>query len=172
MALYDEILSANRRYAAVFNGGALQMPPRRKLAVLACMDARLDVQDALGLETGDAHVIRNAGGIATEDALRSLIISHTLLGTREFLVINHTDCGMQTFEDGELRERLRGETGSDPGELRFHSFRDLEDNLRRQVQVIRETPFIPRDIPIRGLIFDVKSGKLAEVVAALPGADP
>ena len=166
MALYDELLSANRRYAAGFDRSRLPMPPGRRLAVLACMDARLTVEDALGLRTGDAHVIRNAGGLATEDALRSLIISHHLLGTREFLVLQHTDCGMLTFRDEELRERLERETGHEAGGLSFLSFPDLHESLRRQVEIIRASPFIPDHVPIRGLLFDVKTGLLTEVAAS------
>src|SRR5271157_3640371 len=112
MSITDDALHANQSYAAQFNMGGLAMPPAKKLAVLACMDARLDVAQILGLKPGDAHVIRNAGGIATEDAIRSLIISHHLLGTQEFMVINHTDCGMLTFKDHDLIERLKQETGA------------------------------------------------------------
>ncbi len=170
MTLYEDILAANRRYAEAFDLGQLPLPPARRLAVVACMDARLSVEAALGLRTGDAHVIRNAGGVVTQDVLRSLVISHWLLGTREFLVINHTDCGMATFRDEELRERLRRETGADPAGLHFHAFADLEENVRRQVEVIRASPFIPRAIPIRGLVYEVETGRLREV-AASPGEE-
>src|ERR1700724_4213735 len=112
MSTTDEVLAANQQYASKFDKGSLAMPPARKLAILACMDARLSVEQLLGLKTGDAHIIRNAGGIATEDALRSLIISHHLLGTQEFIVINHTDCGMLTFKDEALRKQLEQKTGS------------------------------------------------------------
>ncbi len=112
MSITDEVLRANERYAQEFKLGHLPMPPARKLAVLACMDARLTVEKFLGLETGEAHIIRNAGGIATDDAVRSLVISHYLLGTQEFLIINHTDCGMLTFQDDQLRDRLEKETGA------------------------------------------------------------
>jgi carbonic anhydrase len=141
------------------------MPPARKLAVVACMDARLTVEQVLGLETGDAHIIRNAGGIVTEDAIRSLIISHTLLGTQEFMIINHTDCGMLTFEDDELKSRLQKETGVTAATPEtFHAFSELEDNLREQVQKVKSHPWIPQGIPVRGFIYDVKTGRLAEVV--------
>ena len=149
------------------------MPPARKLAIVACMDARLTVEPMLGLKTGEAHIIRNAGGIVTEDALRSLIISHHLLGTQEFIVINHTDCGMLTFKDEDLRTKLTEQTGNSavaPGH--FHAFSDLEENVRRQIHKIQSHPWIPRSIPIRGFIYDVKTGKLEEVsVKRAVGAD-
>jgi len=172
MSTTDEILTANQQYAAKFNQGDLAMPPARKLAVLACMDARLTIEPMLGLKTGDAHIIRNAGGIATEDALRSLIISHHLLGTQEFVVINHTDCGMLTFEDTELLKKLEKQTGvSAIAPVHFHAFKDLSENVRRQVARIRSHPYIPKNIPVRGFIYDVKTGKLQEVSderAAIP----
>lgn len=128
------------------------------------MDARLTVEQILGLNTGDAHVIRNAGGIVTEDALRSLIISHHLLGTQEFLIINHSDCGMLTFRDEELRRRLEKETGTAVvAPVHFHAFPDLEDNVRRQIERVRSHPWIPKQIPVRGFIYDVQKGKLREV---------
>ena len=164
MSVLDETLKANEAYAKSFNLGGLAMPPSRKLAVLACMDARLMVDQVLGLKTGEAHVIRNAGGIATEDAVRSLIISQHLLGTQEFAVINHTDCGMLTFKDDELASKLRRETGAAAvAPARFFSFQSLEDNVREQVHKIKSHPWIPRQIPVRGFIYDVKSGKLQEV---------
>ena len=163
MSTTDEALAANQRYASKFDKGSLAMPPAKKLAILACMDARLSVEQLLGLKTGDAHIIRNAGGIATEDALRSLIISHHLLGTQEFIVINHTDCGMLTFTDDQLLAKLEQQTGvSAVAPAHFHSFKDLEQNVRRQVARIKNHPFV-RDIPVRGFVYDVKSGKLSEV---------
>ncbi len=164
MGITDEVLKANDAYARSFSLGNLPMPPGRKLAILACMDARLTVEQMLGLNTGDAHIIRNAGGIATEDALRSLIISHYLLGTQEFMVINHTDCGMLTFKDEELRARLERQNGTSavvPGQ--FHAFPNVEENVRRQVQALRAHPWIPKEIPIRGFVYDVKTGRLNEV---------
>ncbi len=164
MSVTDEVLLANQQYAANFKLGGLAMPPARKLAVLACMDARLNVPQLLGLQTGDAHIIRNAGGIATEDALRSLIISHHLLGTREFVVINHTDCGMLTFADHELLHRLEAETGTAAiAPVHFHAFQDVKNNVRQQVERIRSHPYIPRSIPVRGFVYDVKTGRLEEV---------
>jgi carbonic anhydrase len=139
------------------------MPTAKKLAVLACMDARLTVEQVLGLKTGDAHIIRNAGGIATEDALRSLIISHHLLGTQEFIVINHTDCGMLTFQDQELLHTLEEKAGAAAvAPVHFHAFKDLEQNVRRQVSRIKNHPYV-QNIPVRGFIYDVKTGKLNEV---------
>jgi carbonic anhydrase len=164
MSIVDEALRANQTYAAQFGTGGLAMPPAKKLAVLACMDARLDVAQILGLKPGDAHVIRNAGGIATEDAIRSLIISHFLLGTQEFMLINHTDCGMLTFKDHDLVERLKRETGAMAvAPAAFHSFTSLDQNVREQVMKLRSHPWIPKEIPVRGFIYDVKTGKLREV---------
>jgi carbonic anhydrase len=164
VSVIDEVLRANQAYAAGFHAASLPTSPGRKLAVVACMDARLDVAQILGLQPGDAHVIRNAGGIVTGDALRSLIISHHLLGTREILIINHTDCGMLTFRDQDLLDRLRKETGaSAAAPATFHAFSDLEENVREQIQNIRSHPWIPRSIPVRGFIYDVKTGKLREV---------
>jgi carbonic anhydrase len=170
MGAIDEALSANQRYAEQFDQGRLPMPPGRKMAVLACMDARLDVPRILGLKAGEAHIIRNAGGIATEDAIRSLIISHHLLGTREFLLIHHTDCGMLTFRDEELRERLRKSTGvSAPAPAVFHAFSNLEDDVRRQIDTLRAHPWIPKEVAIRGFIYDVTTGRLNEVTSAAAG---
>jgi carbonic anhydrase len=166
MSIIDETLRANERYAQDFKLGHLAMPPARKLAVLACMDARLTVERFLGLETGEAHIIRNAGGIASEDAVRSLIISHHLLGTQEFLIVNHTDCGMLTFKDDELRGRLEQETGSAAVvPAYFHAFSDLEENVRRQVARVQSHPWVPRHIPVRGFVYDVRTGRLREVEA-------
>jgi carbonic anhydrase len=164
MSTTDELLKANERYAYSFKLGHLPSPPARKVAVLACMDARLTVEQILGLETGEAHIIRNAGGIATEDALRSLLISHHLLGTQEFLIINHTDCGMLTFKDENLRDRLEKQTGTAVvAPVHFHAFSDLESNVRRQIERVRSHPWIPKQIPVRGFIYDVKTGRLREV---------
>ena len=164
MSITDEVLRANERYAEQFKLGDLPMPPARKLAVLACMDARLTVEKFLGLETGEAHIIRNAGGVATEDAVRSLIISHHLLGTQEFIIVNHTDCGMLTFTDDALRERLEKQTGTAAVvPARFHAFPDVEENVRRQISALRAHPWLPRSIPVRGFVYDVRSGRLREV---------
>lgn len=164
MGVIEEVLAANESYARDFKLGHLKMPPARKLAILACMDARLTVEQMLGLKTGDAHIIRNAGGIATEDALRSLLISHYLLGTQEFLIINHIDCGMRAFKDDELVARLQNQSGTaSVAPARFHAFTNVEENVRQQVQKLRSHPWVPKEIPIRGFVYDEKIGKLKEV---------
>jgi len=164
MSVTEETIKANESYARNFALGDLPMPPARKLAVVACMDARLMVDQMLGLKTGDAHVIRNAGGLVTEDALRSLIISHHLLGTQEFIIINHTDCGMLTFKDEELRTKLQQQTGTATDTpAHFHAFSDVEENVREQIEKVKEHPWIPRQISVRGFIYDVKNGELSEV---------
>ena len=163
-ALYERLLGANEYYATQFDRSRLAMPPAKKLAIVVCMDARLTVEDFLGLKTGDAHIIRNAGGIVTEDALRSLIISQRLLGTRQVLIINHTDCGMLTFRDDDLKARLTEETGVDAEHLRFHSFSNLEANVRAQVEKIKDNPFILPDVEVHGLIYQVEDGRLRQVV--------
>jgi len=171
MSQIDETLKANEDYARRFAGGNTSLPPARKLAVVACMDARIQVSQILGLKTGDAHIIRNAGGIVTEDALRSLILSHHLLGTQEFMIINHTGCGMLTFRDEEVRARLEKATGSFPvAPARFYAFPDLETNVREQIQRVRSHPWIPQEVSVRGFIYDVKTGRLQEVGAARAGA--
>lgn len=158
------MLEANRRYAEGFTRGGLPRPPSRKLAVVACMDCRLHVSKLLGLELGEAHIIRNAGGIVTEDALRSLIISHHIGGTQEFMIINNTDCGMLTFKDEELAARLEQATGKAPiAPARFYAFTNLEENVRRQIRRVRSHPWIPQGIPVRGFIYDVNTGRLTEV---------
>ncbi len=167
MSLTDDVLEANRKYAREFRLGTLPMPPARKLAVLACMDARLHVEDILGLKTGEAHIIRNAGGVATTDAVRSLLISHYLLGTQEFIVINHTDCGMLTFKGDDLRTRLEKESGTAVVEpVYFYAFPDVKENVKKQIERLKSHPWIPQRIPVRGFVYDVKSGKLEEVAAA------
>lgn len=163
MTELDKILGANEEYYYNFRYGALPIPPARKLAILACMDARLNVNEVLGLGTGDAHIIRNAGGIATDDAIRSLIISHELLGTQEFAIINHTDCGMLKFTDTDLQKELTEKYKSDASEVKFHSFQNLEENVKNQVNKIESTPFLPPDIPVYGFIYDVKTGKIERV---------
>lgn len=158
---YARALAENERYAAQFDRSALPLPPGRRLAVLACMDARLTVEDVLGLRTGDAHIIRNAGGLASEDALRSLVISQQLLGTEEVIVLEHTGCGMLTFNDEEVRADLAAKTGEDV-DLPFLAFDDLEANLRTQVERIRAHPWI-KEVPVHGLVYEVESGRLREV---------
>ena len=162
MAETDTLLENNASYAAGFDNGGLASPPRRKLAVLACMDARLDPARVLGLEEGDAHVIRNAGGVVTDDALRSLAISQNLLGTEEIMLIHHTDCGMLTFTDREFADRLESETGSRP-EWRAHAFSDLEQGVRDGIERIKASPFLPHTDRVRGFVYEVETGRLREV---------
>jgi carbonic anhydrase len=162
-ALLKGILQSNDEYARTFDRSELALPPAKKLAILACMDARIDVHAITGLHEGDTHVIRNAGGLATEDALRSFVISTNLLGTREFVVINHTDCGMLTFKDKEVQEKLTQQYGVNASKLNLHAFTDLEENVGTQVERIRTNPFIPKDIPITGFVYDVHTGKLKRV---------
>ena len=160
----ERLLKANQDYTRTFKHGSLSMPPARQLAILACMDARLTVEDFLGLNTGDAHVIRNAGGIATDDAIRSLIISHELLGTKEFLVVNHTDCGMLTFSDKDLQKKLGEKYKADASKVHFYAFNDLSDNVKQQVKKIRTSKFIPEEIPVHGFIYHVENGSLQKIV--------
>jgi carbonic anhydrase len=164
MAMLQECLEASQRYGAAFKAGHLPLPPARKLAVVACMDARLMVDQVLGLKIGDAHVIRNAGGLATEDALRCLVISHHLLGTQEFFVIEHTGCGMLTFDEEPVKQRIAKATGADTAALRLYPFKNLEENLTAQVRKIKECPWIPKTIPVHGFIYQVEDGRLRQVV--------
>ena len=164
MPVLPKLLAANERYAAVFTKGDLPMPPGRHVSVLVCMDARLHPEKFLGLDEGDAHVIRNAGGRASDDALRSLIISYKLLGTREFVVIHHTDCGMLTFTNDQLRDILRNDLNADASAIDFLPFSDLDESVRQDVQAIRSSPLIPDDISVSGFVFDVKTGRLREVL--------
>lgn len=158
---YTRVLAENERYAAQFDRSDLPLPPGRRLAVLACMDARITVEDLLGLRTGDAHIIRNAGGLASDDALRSLVISQHLLGTEEVIVIEHTGCGMLTFDGDEVSGELSRKTGAEV-DLPLGAFPDLEANLRSQVERIREHPWIT-DVPVHGLIYEVETGRLRAV---------
>jgi carbonic anhydrase len=164
MSTFDELLTANQAYAAAFDRGNLPMPPRRQVAVLTCMDARLHPEQFLGLALGDAHVIRNAGGRASEDALRSLVISERLLGTREIVVIHHTDCGMQTFTNAQLAAQIQQELGVAIGARDFLPFADLEQSVRDDVKILRDSLLIPNDIPITGAIYDVRTGQLREII--------
>lgn len=163
MTVTDELLQNAKRYAEGFDRGDLPLPPGKRVAVLACMDARVNPYGLLGLTEGDAHVIRNAGGVVTDDAIRSLAISQNLLGTEEIVLIHHTDCGMLTFSDEDLAMRLEDETGVRP-QWRAHAFPDLEQDVRAGIATIEESPFIPRTDSVRGFIFDVHSGELREVV--------
>jgi carbonic anhydrase len=162
MSEIPKFLKANERYASSFKKGHLPMPPARHVAIVACMDARLDPARVLGLEEGDAHVIRNAGGRA-DDAIRSLVISQQLLGTREVVVIHHTDCGMLTFTDEQLRRKLHDGLGVDTG-IAFLPFSDVDTSVRDDVAALRESPLLLRDAPVTGFVYDVKTGKLRQVV--------
>jgi carbonic anhydrase len=162
MSTTDTLLEQNQAYAATFDKGELPMPPARKVAVLACMDARLDPARILGLEEGDAHVIRNAGGVVSDDAIRSLAISQHLLGTEEIVLIHHTDCGMLTFDDDAFADRLESETGRRP-EWSAQTFTDLDQDVRDSVKRITEDPFVPRTDNVRGFVYEVESGRLREV---------
>jgi carbonic anhydrase len=164
MATFDELVAANKQFASTFDRGALPMPPGRRIAILTCMDARLHPEKFLGLDIGDAHVIRNAGGRASQDALRSLVISQRLLGTNEIVVIHHTDCGMLTFQNQDLVDKIRADLGADASGWDFLAFTDLEDSVREDVQALRASSLIPLDIPITGAIYDVRSGRLHEVI--------
>jgi carbonic anhydrase len=158
----DELLKNSEAYAAAFDKGDLPLPPGRKLAVLACMDARLDPARVLGLEEGDAHVIRNAGGVVSDDAIRSLAISQHLLGTEEIVIIHHTDCGMLTFSDAEFAERLESETGRRP-DWNAQAFEDLDVDVRDSIARIKGSPFVPRTDSVRGFVYEVETGRLREV---------
>lgn len=164
MAVLDELRAANARYADVFDKGDLPAPPSRRVAILTCMDARLIPAKFLGLEEGEAHVIRNAGGRADADAIRSLVISQQLLGTDEVLVIHHTGCGMLSFTNEQLRDKCRRDLDADASEIDFLPFSDLEQSVRDDVATLRSSPLIPNDIAINGFVYDVHSGRLREIV--------
>lgn len=167
MSAGDEVIRNNAEYSRSFNKGNLPASPAKHVAVIACMDARLDVHRILGLEEGDAHVIRNAGGVVTEDTIRSLTISQRLLGTDEIILIHHTDCGMLTFRDDELKRRIESETGIRPP-FALEAFSDLIDDVRQSAARIMASPFVPRKRKIRGFVYDVRTGRLNEV--RLPAA--
>ncbi|MDP9189569.1 MAG: carbonic anhydrase [Actinomycetota bacterium] len=162
MSVTDEVIGNNERYAAEFSKGDLPMPPAKGLAVVACMDARLDVHKILGLEEGDAHVIRNAGGVVTDDEIRSLAISQRLLGTKEIILIHHTDCGMLTFADAEFRDQIEEETGTRP-DWESEAFSNLDDDVHKSIGRIEASPFVPTKDSIRGFVYEVETGKLREV---------
>jgi carbonic anhydrase len=162
MSTIDELVQNAETYAEGFEEGELPMPPARRVAVLACMDARLNPYGLLGLSEGDAHVIRNAGGVVTDDEIRSLSISQRLLGTEEIMLIHHTDCGMLTFGDDDFRRQIQRETGIKP-EWAAEAFDDLEEDVRQSIARIKASPFIPKKESIRGFIYDVKTGRINEV---------
>ncbi len=162
MSVTDDLLANNATYAETFSG-PLPLPPAKNVAVLACMDARLNVYGILGLAEGEAHVIRNAGGVVTDDEIRSLAISQRLLGTKEIILIHHTDCGMLTFTDDEFKKGIQDETGLKP-QWAAESFTDLDTDVRQSVNRIKASPYIPHTDQVRGFVFDVATGKLNEVV--------
>ena len=162
MSVTDELLANNARYAESFHG-PLPLPPSKHVAVVACMDARLNVYGLLGLHDGEAHVIRNAGGVVTDDEIRSLAISQRLLGTREIILIHHTDCGMLTFTDDGFKKSVQDDTGIEPA-WASEAFTDLDEDVRRSIARITSSPFVPHTDQVRGFVFDVATGKLNEVV--------
>jgi carbonic anhydrase len=163
MSVTDELLRNAEDYADRFDKGDLPLRPAKRVAVLACMDARLNPYGLLGLAEGDAHVIRNAGGVVTDDEIRSLAISQRLLGTEEIILIHHTDCGMLTFSDDEFRRHIQDETGIKP-EWPAEAFPDLEEDVRQSISRIKASPFIPRKESVRGFVYEVETGRLREVV--------
>ena len=162
MSATETFLANNQHYASHFTKGELPISPAKKTAVVACMDARLDPARALGLQEGDAHVIRNAGGVVTEDAIRSLTISQRLLGTEEIVLIHHTDCGMLTFTDDEVKAKIQKETGVRPP-FALEAFGDLDDEVRQSIARIEASPFVPNKDAIRGFVYEVETGVLREV---------
>jgi len=162
MSVTDDLVRNNQSYSGSFKKGDLPLPPARHVAVVACMDARLDVHKILGLQEGDAHVIRNAGGAVTDDTIRSLAISQRLLGTKEIVLIHHTDCGMLTFHDDDLKRKIEEETGIRPA-FALEAFGDLDKDVKQSIARIKASPFIPNKSSIRGFVYDVRTGRLNEV---------
>jgi carbonic anhydrase len=162
MGVIDELVKNSEAYAAGFDKGDLPLPPAKRVAIVACMDARLNPHALLGLAEGDAHVIRNAGGVVTDDEIRSLAISQRLLGTKEIMLIHHTDCGMLTFEDDEFRKSVEEDCGIKPG-WAAEAFPNLEDDVRQSIARIKASPFIPRKDQVRGFVYEVETGRLREV---------
>src|SRR5215210_99833 len=162
MSVTDELLRNNEAYAETFDKANLPLPPAKGVAIVACMDARLDIYGMLGLQEGDAHVIRNAGGVITDDEIRSLAISQRLLGTREIILIHHTDCGMLTFTDDEVKQQIHEDVGVKP-HFSMESFSDLEEDVRQSMARIRHSPFIPHKDAVRGFVYEVETGRLREV---------
>ena len=162
MSVIDEFLANNEAYAGKFTKGSLPMPPAKQIAVVACMDARLETGAMLRLVEGDAHVIRNAGGVVTDDVIRSLTISQRLLGTREIMLIHHTDCGMLTFTDAELKQQILDETGVKPP-FAMEAFVDVDADVRHSMARVNASPYVPHKNQVRGFVYDVKSGQLREV---------
>ena len=162
MSAIDDFLANNETYTGEYSKGLLPMPPAKHIAAVVCMDARLETGALLGLAEGDAHVIRNAGGVVTDDVIRSLTISQRLLGTREIMLIHHTDCGMLTFTDADLKQQILDDTGEVPA-FDMEAFKDLDDDVRQSIERIKASPFIPHTDQVRGFVCDVESGQLREV---------
>lgn len=163
MSVIDEVLAANQIYAQTHELRPLTPRPQRKIAILTCMDTRLSIR-TMGLKTGDAHIIRNAGGIVTDDSLRSLVVSHHLLGTEEFMIINHTDCGLMHATEEELRARIQNRTGTAAvAPAFFYAFKNIDENVRHQLQKLRTHPWIPKEVAVRGFVYDVVTGLLREI---------
>jgi carbonic anhydrase len=162
MSVTDELLRNNEAYAETFDKGDLPMPPAKHIAIVTCMDARLSPYVMLGLQEGDAHVIRNAGGVITDDEIRSLAISQRLLGTREIVLIHHTDCGMLTFSDDELKQQIQEDVGVKP-HFSMESFTDLEEDVRQSIARIQASPFVPHKDSVRGFIYEVETGRVREI---------
>jgi carbonic anhydrase len=158
----DELLKNNEAFAEAFDKGGLPLPPAKKVAVVACMDARVNPYPILGLELGDAHVIRNAGGVVTDDEIRSLSISQRLLGTEEIILIHHTDCGMLTFSDDDFKRQIQDDTGIKPS-WSAEAFSDLDEDVRQSIERIKSSPFIPNKDSVRGFVYEVETGRLREV---------
>lgn len=162
MSVIDEFLANNEAYADTFTKGALPMPPAKQIAIVVCMDARLETGALLRLAEGDAHVIRNAGGVVTDDVIRSLTISQRLLGTREIMLIHHTDCGMLTFKDDDLKQQIQDQTGLKP-QFAMEAFDDLDADVRQSLARVKASPYIPHKEQVRGFVYEVESGQLREV---------
>jgi carbonic anhydrase len=162
MSAIDQLLENNERYSESFEGGGLPIPPAKKIAVVTCMDARLSPYVMLGLHEGDAHVIRNAGGVVTDDEIRSLAISQRLLGTEEIMLIHHTDCGMLTFSDDDFRAQIQQDTGVKP-QWAAEAFADLDEDVRQSIARVKASPFIPHKDSVRGFVYEVETGRLREV---------
>ena len=166
MSVIDEVLQANELYSRTHELRRLTPRPERHLAILTCMDTRLSIR-TLGLKTGDAHIIRNAGGIVTEDTLRSLVVSHYLLDTREFMVINHTDCGLMLTSEQDLRNRIETRAGTAAvTPAFFYAFQNVDENVRHQLEKLRTHPWVPKEVAVRGFVYDVATGKLREITSS------
>ena len=163
MSYFENFLKANQAYVELHGDLHLSIKPKTKVAIVTCMDSRLHVAPALGLALGDAHILRNAGGRVTDDMIRSLVISQQQMGTREIVVLHHTDCGAQTFQNEEFQEHLKAELGVDVSDQDFLPFQDVEESVREDMQLLRESPLIPDDVVISGAVYDVGTGSMREV---------